>query len=136
MKSPFRILVIDDSEPVLAKTKSALMSAGFEATTTTSQVSSIRLLSANPFDLVIIDFHMPGLNGGQVVYALKKGASISGSKVLFYLYTSDTKVMAQAQALGFDGCLVNKGDDQSLIKQIKAVERSMTLQKMLPKVVP
>ncbi len=54
-----RILVIDDSEVVLARIRGALVGAGYDVVTSSQTVGAARYLRG--CNLVIVDFHMPGL---------------------------------------------------------------------------
>lgn len=88
-----RILVIDDSITLLSKVKERLSKDGYEVLTTTNAVANTALLKG--VDLCIIDFHMPGYDGAQVLQALKKAAQQMGNEALMYLHTTD-----QAEAAG------------------------------------
>ncbi len=124
--SGHHILVIDDSEVMLARIKKALLADGHTVTTTTQTVGSARHLSS--CDLVIIDYHMPGIDGFAVQQQLRGAAAQLQRVPLFYLYTSDPTVVAQAK--GFDGCFTNKGDEAQLIQQVRAVYRLSQIRAM------
>ena len=111
-----RILVIDDSEVVLARVQQALASAGFEVVTTTNPVGNARYLVG--CDLVIIDFHMPGIDGGTVVSGLRRALQQAGRTCPLYMYTSDGQAAARHARLGFDGCFTDKGDEQVELLQL------------------
>ena len=86
--------------------------------TTTQTVGAARhLLGAR---LVIIDWHMPGISGGEVLKSFRAAVAASLQKPLFYLYTSDSSVASAGKALGFDGTFINKGNEDSLARQVKA----------------
>src|SRR6188768_2912950 len=99
--APRHILVIDDSEVVLARIKKALVGDGHVVTTTTQTVGNARHLAT--CDLVIIDYHMPGINGLAVLQAMRAAAAHLDHEPLFYLYTSDRHVSGTYADLGFDG---------------------------------
>ena len=124
-----RILVIDDSEVMLARIKKALVADGHTVTTTAQTVGSARHLAS--CDLVIIDYHMPGIDGFAVQQQLRGAAAQLEKQPLFYLYTSDPSVVAQAK--GFDGCFTNKGDEALLIQQVRAVFRLSQIRAMANK---
>ncbi len=130
MKSQ-RILVIDDSEIVLERIKMALDSEGYDVVTTTQPVGNARHLRS--CDLVIIDFHMPGIDGATVVASLRE-ALVGGTRAChFYLYTSDPNA-ARAYALhGFDGSFTFKGDEAALVPQVKAAFRRVAMQHLAQK---
>jgi CheY-like chemotaxis protein len=121
-----RILVIDDSEVMLARIKKALVADGHTVTTTAATVGNARHLAA--CDLVIIDYHMPGIDGFAVQQQLRGAAAQLEKQPLFYLYTSDPTVVAQAK--GFDGCFTNKGDEGLLVQQVRAVFRLSQIRAM------
>lgn len=116
-----KILMIDDSSTVLAAAKQALVAADFEVVTAVQVVGNARHLKG--CDLVILDFHMPGLDGSDVLLSLKSAVSSSESDCLFYLYSSDEEVTNNYSKYGFDGSFTNKGNPVTLVPQVKAVFR-------------
>jgi len=115
------IVVIDDSEVILDRIKMRLETDGYRVITTAQTVGAARLLRGA--SLVILDWHMPGMNGGDVLESLRAACENSKARPLFYLYTSDPSVAAGAKNSGFDGSFVNKGDDDSLAQQVAAAMR-------------
>lgn len=128
MMSKGKILVIDDSEVLLARIKAALTAVGYEVIATSQTVGLGRHLKA--CDLTIVDFHMPGFDGGNVVASLQSALSERESRPLFYLYTSDEGVGSTYRQLGFDGLFTRKGDDAALVAQVNAVFRMLQLQRL------
>jgi len=130
-----RILVIDDSEVMLGRIRAALEAEGYDVVTTTRAVGNARHIAT--CDLVIIDYHMPGIDGGTVIQSLRSARSSGGGgsehACLFYLYTSDPKIAGIYQKLGFDGVLTDKGDEAALVKQVKAVFRILAMRSLRKK---
>ena len=61
---PPRILLVDDEENVILTMKAGLqMLLDCEAATATSGEQALRLLEEKPFDLLITDYKMPGMDG-------------------------------------------------------------------------
>jgi CheY-like chemotaxis protein len=83
-----RILIIDDVEPIVVMLSELVEAFGHETATAGSGEEGIELFGERPFDLVICDLGMPGLNGWDVA---KRIRSISlermGRKVPFVLLT-------------------------------------------------
>ena len=119
------VLVIDDSEFILDRTRRVLESEGYRVTTTTQTVGAARYLV--DCDLAVIDFHMPGLDGGQVIQSLRAACAASGRTCLFYLYTADATVGRDYARLGFDGSFTDKGDDAALVRQVKGALRVLQM---------
>ena len=66
------LLCIDDNEDVLECEKSFLESFGYTVLTAASSSEGLELASANPVDVVIVDFLMPGMNGQQVAIGMRR----------------------------------------------------------------
>ena len=122
MSEAGNILVIDDSETLLASVEARLVAEGFDVIATTQTIGNARHLRA--VDLVIIDFHMPGIDGGGVAESLRRAAT-EKSAALLYVYTSDEKVAADYKSHGFDGAFTRKGDLDALADQVRAAFRLM-----------
>src|SRR4051812_36311685 len=107
------ILLIDDSYLILEQLKNVLTGDGFQVTTATSLGAALKsLISA---DLVIIDYHMPGTDGGEVLKALRQLQTTRKQACLFYLYTSDPEIARLYRSLGFDGGFLKKGEPLALL---------------------
>jgi len=58
-----RILVVDDSPAAIEVLQRNLSSRGYGVVTAVNAMEAIGILESSPFDLVITDFRMPGVNG-------------------------------------------------------------------------
>lgn len=122
------VLIIDDSPVILESARRVLEADGYRVTTTTQTVGAARHLV--DCDLALIDFHMPGLDGGSVIQSLRSAASGSGRPCLFYLFTSDQNVAKDYARMGFDGSLTGKGDDGALLRGVRAAFRVLQMRAM------
>jgi CheY-like chemotaxis protein len=116
------ILFVDDNQAQLDEMRDALSSTLYKlSTATTLQEAKERMAQCNP-ELVIIDYHMPRLNGEQCLRELRP---LGLENTRFYLYTADANVFRQHREMGFDGVLMLKGK-KPVRAQIDAVARFMT----------
>jgi two-component system OmpR family response regulator len=122
------VLIIDDSPVILENARRLLEADGYRVTTTTQTVGAARHLV--DCDLALIDFHMPGFNGGAVIQSLRSAAVTSGRTCLFYLFTSDQEVAKDYARMGFDGSLTGKGDDGALLRGVRAAFRVLQMRAM------
>ena len=128
-KSPGKhVLIIDDSAVILDNARRVLEADGYRVTTTSQTVGAARHLV--DCDLALIDFHMPGFNGGAVIQSLRGASSASGKTCLFYLFTSDHEVAKDYARMGFDGSLTGKGDDSALLRGVRAAFRVLQMRAM------
>jgi CheY-like chemotaxis protein len=66
------LLCIDDDEDVLECEKTFLESFGYTVLTAASGGKGLELASIYPVDVVIVDYAMPEMNGGEVVSELRR----------------------------------------------------------------
>jgi CheY-like chemotaxis protein len=67
------VLCVDDESNGLEGRKMLLEEAGCKVLTATSGVDALQLFASNPVDLVLLDYHMPGMNGDVVAKRMKAG---------------------------------------------------------------
>jgi len=69
---PAKILVVDDEEIVCLSCQRILTEEGYEVHTRLSGKEAMKLLSEEPFDLAIVDLKMPGMDGLELLQAIKR----------------------------------------------------------------
>jgi len=106
-----RVLVVDDSEIAAKLLAAELGAAGFEAVTAhdVESATSIILKRATRPDLVLLDIHMPKVNGAQFCRFIKKNDMFRAIRVIFCSADSREKVAQYALECGADG-FVLKGE--------------------------
>lgn len=78
------ILVIDDDELILSALKILLEYDGFKVQTCPSAASALALAGERAFDIFIVDYRLPEMNGDALTAAIRKmqpSAVIIGSSV-------------------------------------------------------
>jgi len=81
-----RLLVVDDSKTSLNILKSSLESFSFTVTLANSGKKAIRILEDasqyNPYNIVLIDRKMPGMDGVETMNLIKRNNKISPAKII------------------------------------------------------
>jgi diguanylate cyclase (GGDEF)-like protein len=72
MPSPYNILVIDDEEETRKNLSGLLQGQGYEVMTASNGTECLQILSAQRFDLVILNLVMPGMSGIEVLKEIKE----------------------------------------------------------------
>jgi FixJ family two-component response regulator len=70
VNKPFHIAIVDDDESICKALKRLLNSAGFEATSFDGGSEFLRAVVTRPPDCVLLDVHMPGMTGIEVLARL------------------------------------------------------------------
>jgi CheY-like chemotaxis protein len=126
--SSFTILCLDDSEAQLSELVGALRGVGYQSIGVTN-VDDARN-HVPQADLVIVDFHMPRINGADALVLLR--GSVSHDRApLFFLYTTDKDAAVSFKAFGFDGAFTAKGDMETLLSQVETALRRLKLKRFM-----
>ena len=67
-----RILAVDDEKDILFTLVAIGEVAGFTIITVDTGNEALKILSEGPFDLVMVDYHMPTMNGLKLVKEIRK----------------------------------------------------------------
>jgi DNA-binding response OmpR family regulator len=101
------ILIIDDSELVLAMAKDALQEAGFRVETATNGIEANRFIfSKKKPDLIIMDIMMPMLDGNKKAKILKENEMSKDIPILLLSSKSDDEMRKLTEEAGADGYLL------------------------------
>ncbi len=71
---PGRVLVVDDDEQLLEALRRALTLADYEVDVASNGPDGFRLASKGPYDVIIIDLMLPGMDGLEVLQRLRRQA--------------------------------------------------------------
>ncbi len=111
---PKTVLCVDDEKIGLRVRKIMLESHGFKVLTANSGQQGLSLFDSNHIDLVVLDFYMPGLDGGQVAAEMRR---LRPDVPIIFL---SAYFSLPAAALELANAFITKGDPPDvLIKKIK-----------------
>jgi two-component system OmpR family response regulator len=71
-----RILVIEDTDEIRELIGIALRKAGLEAELAESGTRGLELFAAGEFDAVVLDMHMPGVDGLETCRTIRRSSTI------------------------------------------------------------
>jgi DNA-binding NtrC family response regulator len=123
-----RILLVDD-ETVFANNMSKLLTRrGYQVTAVNGGDAALRSLMDNPFEVMVLDLKMPGMDGIAVLHEMKKLGLITEVLVLTGHGSIDTAL--EAIQLGAYDYLTKPCEIAELVSKIEAaLERRNTKEK-------
>lgn len=106
-----RVLVVDDSEIAARLLAEELRGAGFEVLTAHDAETATSIILKRPSrpDLVLLDIHMPVVNGAQFCRFIKKNEMFRSIRVIFCSADRKEEVARLADECGADGYVL-KGE--------------------------
>ncbi|WP_291985153.1 sigma-54 dependent transcriptional regulator [Luteitalea sp.] len=118
------VLLVDDEEKILKTLGRALREEEHEVTTTSSPQEALRLLGARQFDVLIVDYLMPGLTGMDVVREVQATlAETERPGVLMMTAHGSVRNAVEAMKLGVRDYLQKPFDiDELLVSVRRTVE--------------
>lgn len=99
-----RVLVVDDAGEVVVLCVNMLQSLGYSVRGANRGLAALELVRQEPFDLMIVDYKMPEMNGFEI-FEEAKGIR---PDMAFMLLTGHgtTDIVDDASAMGFDAILL------------------------------
>ena len=114
-----RILVVDDDTTFLLMLKAFLEKKGFDPHTESTAEKGMQALHEKSFDLILSDYRMPGMDGMEMLRAIKD----EGIQTPLILITSygDIKLAVNAMKLGATDYLTKPVNPEELLALVKSV---------------
>jgi len=78
-----RVLIVDDTDIVRRALELAVRRMGHTAVSTSSPEQALALAGSELPDLALVDYRMPGMNGGELFHAMRAALGERCPRVLF-----------------------------------------------------
>lgn len=116
-----RILIVEDEVPVARKIASALTEAGHDPKAIHDGETALAEVRKTPFDLIVLDIRLPGIDGFQVLHRLRRQHLTS--RVLLLTARSAVDDRVTGLELGADDYLPKPFAMQELVARVHALGR-------------
>lgn len=117
-----RLLVVDDEPQIRRVLRAALSTQGYEVDDASSGAEALERLRASHFDLVLLDFNMPGLGGLETCRAIRAGSDVAVIMLTVRNTEADT---IEALDSGADDYVGKPFSMPELMARIRAVLRRL-----------
>ncbi len=123
---PFSVLVVDDNPVTRVLCSRVLTREGYNVLMAEDGIEALHLVKEKPIDLVLLDVMMPGLNGFDVLGALRKLYSPDELRVMMVTAKDSSDDVVRAFELGADDYITKPLDMPVMVARIQAQLRSRT----------
>ncbi|MBL6429619.1 MAG: response regulator [Maritimibacter sp.] len=122
LRDQIRILVVDDMSTSRGLLTQALDGFGVRQVETAADgQSALQKIAQWPVHLVISDMNMPGMNGLQLLHALRSGAQTRRVGFLLITGKADKTIIETGKKLGMNNFLLKPFQPDDLRKSIEAI---------------
>ncbi len=98
----YRILVIDDDQDSLDFVKTVLNTAAMNVVELSRPLQAMEKLSDREFDLIILDMHMPDVNGLELAKMIRQCGEHADTPIIFLTADTDPDIQDEAMMVGVD----------------------------------
>jgi CheY-like chemotaxis protein len=114
-----RILIVEDNEGNLELIKVVLEMAGHDVIAVLSADEGLTAARNQPPDLVLMDMHLPGMDGYEATRLIKKDKNLKEIPVIAVTAITDRSDEAKLFRCGCDGFIAKPVDTRSLAAQVE-----------------
>jgi two-component system alkaline phosphatase synthesis response regulator PhoP len=114
-----RILIIQDSPSANAMLKFRLESGGFSVETTETGEEGIEKTKLSQYQLILLDYNLPGMNGSQVCRILREQDRTRNTPVVFMSAKDEEKLTQITKEAGADGYIGLPFEGKTFIEKIR-----------------
>ena len=111
----FHLLIVDDNRVERMKLTRMLESEGNTISVANDGYQALEILRERTFDLVLLDVVMPGMDGFQVLQAMKAESAMPRTPVIMISAMDESDISAKCASLGAED-YISKSSDPELFK--------------------
>ena len=120
VKSKKRVLIVDDNQIMLRSIRD-LIKERYDTSMAVSGAQAFALLEKKDFDLLLLDYKMPELDGIEVYGRLRKTEKHKTLPVIFLTAASSNKEIIDILALAPEGYILKPPEKESLLRKIDEI---------------
>lgn len=131
---PLRILVVDDSAQHRSMITAYLTTSAHVVTEADSGEAALDQIRTNPFDVILMDVQMPGMDGVQAIRLMRSHESLHAHTPSFIVALTTMGAdadAANAAAAGADICMTKPVGRGALVRVLADVPRRVDLGQLL-----
>jgi two-component system NtrC family sensor kinase len=124
----YNLLVVEDSETQAIMIRRMLESHGFHVERAASAEAALDRLNARLPDLIIADFHLPGMSGGELSRQLRLNSRTRSIPLLMLTEAAEVETEREGLESGADAYVSKAADPDFMILRIRALLRQRPVQ--------
>jgi two-component system, OmpR family, alkaline phosphatase synthesis response regulator PhoP len=126
-----KILIIEDDDDIAELIRYNLVKDGFRPVSVASGESALERLNYEPFDLILLDLMLPGIDGLDVCRELKSNDKNRSIPVIILTAKGEESDIVTGLELGADDYIVKPFSPKVVVARIRTVLRRRTSSKLI-----
>ena len=118
-----QILIADDSESIREILAFSLERAGYSVLVATDGLEAFNILDGRPVDLLLTDYHMPNVNGLELITRVRQLDAYKYMPILVLTTEKQTDFVKEAREAGATGWLLKPFNTDKLLQTLRKVIR-------------
>jgi len=118
-----KILIVDDDPDIRDVLKLTLAEENYDVTEASDGEEALKIISSKPFDLVLLDFKMPKMDGRQVCMKVKKDLLLRHLPIIMVTGKGEISDKVDGIDAGADDYIVKPFEPKELLARIRMIVR-------------
>src|SRR6202041_2334420 len=118
-----RVMVVEDSPTQAWRLRSLLEAAGLEVAPVASAEAALDLLQTARPDAIVLDYHLPGMNGDEFCRQVKQNVNTRAIPVLMLTVEGSDAAQMRGLESGADDYLPKSADPDILLMRVRNLLR-------------
>ncbi|MDP2336572.1 MAG: response regulator [Bacteroidota bacterium] len=120
---PKQILIVDDSESIREILTYSIENAGYGVMVACDGLDALQYFDGRPIDLLLTDYHMPKLNGLELIGKVRKKEDYKFIPILVLSTENQLEMIKEARDSGATGWLMKPFSTEKLLQTLRKVIR-------------
>src|SRR4029078_41838 len=116
---PLRALVAEDDENYAAYIAALLRRFGFDVTVAADGNAALDAAKEQPFDVAVIEYAMAGMNGLELISALRSLNNCADLSALMVTAHTELETKVAALRLGYDDFITKATGDTEMVAELR-----------------
>jgi two-component system chemotaxis response regulator CheY len=118
-----QILIVDDSESIREVLAFSIANSGYQVLTACDGLDALKYFDGRPIDLLLTDYHMPNLNGLELILKVRQIELYKYMPILVLTTENQVDMMKEARDCGATGWLLKPFNTEKLLQTLRKVIR-------------
>ena len=128
---PLHVLAIDDDPAYRLFVEAVAQRQGWMVTTAENGEAALELLQRQRFDLLLVDYQMPRLDGIGLIARIRGNDALRNTYAIMLTGRGDTETRVAALTAGFDDFMVKDASETEIAAKLLATSRVLARQQDL-----